>query len=111
MDNNVEEQYPERLYFSIKEVASMLEVPTSTLRFWGKTFSQIKIRKNGKGDRLYQREDIALLRTIHHLVKEKGYTLEGAKKALDNSNAIDKVKLIERLERVRVFLKELRKNL
>lgn len=109
---NLDKEYPDRLYFSIKEVAKFIDVPPSTLRYWGKEFNSLSPRKNGKGDRLYKKEDIHLIREIHHLLKEKGYTIEGAQNYLDNKgNSPDRFEVIQRLEKLKFFLKELRKNL
>ena len=109
---NLDKKYPDRLYFSIKEVAEFIDVPSSTLRYWGKEFSEIRPRTNGKGDRLYKKEDIALIREIHHLLKVKGYTIEGAQKQIaKKSSAPQRFEIVERLEKIKFFLKELRKNL
>ncbi len=110
---NFEDLEPDKLYFGIAEVAKQFDVNRSALRFWEKEFTQLKPRKNGKGDRLYTREDVALLRYIHFLLKEKGYTIEGAKKVLKENDGkpMDTYQLIERLERVSSFLKELRKQI
>lgn len=72
----------EKIWYGIGETAEALGVPASTLRFWEKEFDMIKPRKNGKGDRFYSKNDIAILRTIQYLTKVKGYTLQGAKSAL-----------------------------
>jgi DNA-binding transcriptional MerR regulator len=72
----------EKLYFSIGEVAEMFDVNTSLIRFWEKEFPQLHPKKNTRGNRVYSKKDIELFKKIHHLVKEKGYTLEGAKNAL-----------------------------
>jgi DNA-binding transcriptional MerR regulator len=72
----------EKLYFSIGEVADMFEVNASLIRFWEKEFPQLQPRKNNRGNRVYSKKDIELFRKIHELVKERGYTLEGAKNAL-----------------------------
>lgn len=66
-------------YYSISEVASMFDVSQSLLRFWESEFPNIKLAKNRKGDRLYTEKNISQLRLIYHLVKEKGFTLEGAR--------------------------------
>ncbi|MBR3558810.1 MAG: MerR family transcriptional regulator [Bacteroidales bacterium] len=71
-----------KIWYGIGETAEALGVPASTLRFWEKEFDMIKPRKNGKGDRFYSKNDIAILRTIQYLTKVKGYTLQGAKSAL-----------------------------
>ena len=69
----------EKLYFTIGEVAKMFEVNTSHIRFWSKEFEVIKPATNKKGNRLYTQSDIDNFRKIYHLVKEKGFTLKGAK--------------------------------
>jgi DNA-binding transcriptional MerR regulator len=72
----------EKLYYSIGEVADMFEVNASLIRFWEKEFPQLQPRKNNRGNRVYSKKDLELFQKIHHLVKEKGFTLEGAKNAL-----------------------------
>jgi DNA-binding transcriptional MerR regulator len=72
----------EKLFYSIGEVSDILEVPVSTIRFWENEFDILKPRKNKKGNRLFMPEDLKNLKIIHHLLKEKGMTLAGAKKQL-----------------------------
>ena len=76
------EKETEKLYYSIGEVATMFNVNTSLIRFWEKEFPQLQPRKNSRGNRVYSKKDLELFKKIHHLVKEKGFTLEGAKNAL-----------------------------
>lgn len=76
------EKKVEKLFYSIGEVAGMLNVPVSTVRFWENEFDILKPRKNKKGNRLFMPEDLKNLKIIYHLVKEKGLTLAGAKKQL-----------------------------
>src|SRR3954471_9735932 len=103
----------EKLYFSIGEVAEMFSVAPSLIRFWESEFDLIKPKKNRKGNRQFTKEDIDNVRTIYHLVKEKGFTLQGAKEMLRNdSQAVkDKMEMIESLRSVRSFLLELREKL
>ncbi|MCB9224753.1 MAG: MerR family transcriptional regulator [Crocinitomicaceae bacterium] len=92
-----------KLYYTIGEVAEMFDVNTSLIRFWEKEFSVIKPKKNKKGNRLFTTKDIENIRKIYHLVKEEGYTLEGAKSQLkstkadvsDNQGIIEKLKAIK----------------
>ena len=70
------------MYWSIGEVADSLEVNTSLLRYWEKEFGTLRPKRTSKGDRLYTKVDIEQLRRIQHLVKEKGFTLQGAKDQL-----------------------------
>jgi DNA-binding transcriptional MerR regulator len=103
----------EKLYFSIGEVAEMFSVAPSLIRFWESEFDIIKPKKNRKGNRQFTKEDIDSVRTIYHLVKEKGFTLQGAKEMLRNdSQAVrDKMEMIESLRRVRNFMAELKEKL
>jgi len=103
----------EKLYYSIGEVADVFNVAPSLIRFWESEFDIIKPKKNRKGNRQFTREDIDNVRTIYHLVKEKGFTLQGAKEMLRNdSQAVkDKMEMIDSLKRVRSFLLELREKL
>jgi len=106
-----------KLYYSIGEVASFFDVNTSLIRFWEKEFTRVKPKKNKKGNRLFTPKDIETLDKIYILVKEKGYTLDGAKKALRDkstdykvsvSNNFDKQDLISRLEKIKQKLFRLR---
>ena len=72
----------QKQYFSISEVAQMFGVNASLLRFWEKEFKQIQPKTNARGKRSYSQKDIEVIRSIYVLVKEQGFTLEGAKKAL-----------------------------
>ena len=103
----------EKLYYSIGEVAEIFTVAPSLIRFWESEFDIIKPKKNRKGNRQFTREDIDNVRTIYHLVKEKGFTLQGAKEMLRNdSQAVkDKMEMLDSLRNVRKFLVELREKL
>ncbi len=99
-------------YFSIGEVAEMLNVATSLIRFWENEFDIIKPKKNRKGNRQFTRNDIDNVKLIFHLVKEKGYTLQGAKDLLKNGNDTlkEKVEIIDSLKKVKNFLLEIREK-
>lgn len=103
----------EKKYFSIGEVAEVFKVAPSLIRFWESEFDILAPKKNKKGNRQFTKEDIDNLTVIYHLVKEKGYTLQGAKEALKNSRQkpVDKVEVIKSLEKVKDFLIELKKSL
>jgi len=103
----------EKLYYSIGEVAEQFNVAPSLIRFWESEFDLIRPKKNRKGNRQFTREDIDNVRTIYHLVKEKGFTLQGAKEMLKNdANAVkDKIELISALQNIRGFLVSLREKL
>ncbi len=103
----------EKIYYSISEVATMFSVNTSLIRFWEKEFDIIKPFKNKKGNRLFTKEDIDNFHIIYHLVKERGFTLQGAKDKLNENKTevIDNHELIKSLQKVKVFLTELKDNL
>jgi len=103
----------EKLYYSIGEVSKMFGVNNSLIRFWEKEFEILKPKKNKKGNRLFTKEDVENLKIIYHLVKERGYTLQGAKDKLkDNKKDVsNNVEIIERLEHLKSFLLELKKSL
>lgn len=98
-----------KLYYSIGEVAEMLHVAPSVLRFWETEFDCIHPIKNKRGTRSYTEHDISLLRRIHYLTRECGYTLEGAKEQLRTRSVEDpKEETVRRLQEVRSFLVELK---
>jgi DNA-binding transcriptional MerR regulator len=103
----------EKLYYPIGEVAEMLTVSTSLLRFWEKEFDILKPKKNKKGDRFFTKKDLENLKIIYSLVKEQGYTLQGARKKLEHgkSELENKIQIIASLNRVKVFLNELKNGL
>jgi DNA-binding transcriptional MerR regulator len=104
-----------KVYYTITEVAEMFNVNASLLRFWEKEFPvQLgHLKKNKKGDRFYNKNDIAKLKIIYHLVKEKRMTLEGARANLKDHKKKAKTdfNLIENLETVKRFLIDLKKSL
>jgi len=107
------EKKVEKLYYSIGEVADMLKVNTSLIRFWEKNFDIIKPHKNKKGNRYFTKEDIENLKLIYHLVKEQRMTLEGAQKKLsENKQSVsDNYKIIESLTGIKQMLLEIRDQL
>ena len=103
----------EKLYYSIGEVADMFEVKVSLIRFWEKEFDILKPKKNKKGNRMFKTKDLDNLKIIYHLVKERGYTLEGAKKKLkeNKEDTINNIQIVNRLKDIRQFLIELKQEL
>ena len=101
-----------KLYYSVGEVAEMLGVSESLLRFWEKEFPQITPKKAGRGIRQYRQEDIETLKLIYHLVKERGMTLQGARQRLEDnpkSSATESnFELVERLKAIREELVSMR---
>ena len=107
------EQETVRLYYSIGEVARMFDVNPSLIRFWEKEFDIIQPKKNKKGNRLFTQDDVDNFYIIYHLVKERGFTLEGAKKKLNEnkSGTVNNIEIIKSLNKVRDFLVEIKKEL
>lgn len=103
----------EKLYYTIGEVSEMFDVNTSLIRFWEKEFDIIQPKKNKKGNRLFTAGDIDNLKIIYHLVKERGYTLQGAREKMkDNKEDLsENVAIVERLQEIRAFLMEVKKSL
>lgn len=111
---NLGELNPQKVYYSIGEIAKMFDVNQSLLRYWEKEFDILKPTKNKKGDRFFTHKDIENLKLIYHLVKEKGYTLNGAKEMLKTEKIEEskrKLEIIESLEKVKEFILDLKKEL
>lgn len=104
---------PEKRYYSIGEVAEAFKVNTSLIRFWEKEFDVIKPKKNAKGNRKFTPEDIKNLELIFHLVKERGFTLEGAKIHLkeERQKTLSNFEIIRKLEGIKAKLIELKNQL
>jgi DNA-binding transcriptional MerR regulator len=102
-----------KIYYTIGEVSKMFNVNASLIRFWEKEFEVLQPRKNKKGNRLFTPEDVENLRIIFHLVKERGFTLQGAKAKLKENKHDVKgtVEIYDSLVRVRNFLLELKEQL
>ena len=104
---------PEKRYYKIGEVAKAFDVNTSLVRFWEKEFDVIKPKKNAKGNRLFTVDDIANFKLIYNLVKERGFTLDGAKKKLKRNpeGTINNHEIINRLEGVKAELNKIKNQL
>jgi len=102
-----------KLYYSIGEVAKMFGVNTSLIRFYEKEFDVIKPKKNRKGNRFFTPADIDNFHLIFHLTKERGYTLEGARKKLEeNPDDLQKsFEVVKTLDKIKGFLMEIKKTL
>jgi DNA-binding transcriptional MerR regulator len=100
---------PDKLYYGIGEVSKAFNVNASLIRYWEKEFDELNPKKNSKGTRRYSSIDIEKLQIIHHLVKEKGYTLEGAKDQLKILNK--NFEVIKKLEKIKANLINIKKEL
>ncbi len=104
-----------KLYYSIKEVAAELSVTETTLRYWETMFPQLSPYKGANGVRRYTKEDIKTLRTIYHLVKERGLTIAGAKRQLKGAGVKESAEnvseVIDRLKAIREELLGIKEQL
>ncbi len=103
----------DKQYYSISEVATMFKVNTSLIRYWENEFDILQPKKNRKGDRLFRQEDIQHLKLIYHLLRERKYTIEGAKQKLkeDRKLAARNFEMVQALLKVKGFLTELKEQL
>lgn len=104
---------PEKRYYSIGELSKAFNVNASLIRFWDKEFDILKPKKNAKGNRMFTPEDVKNLQLIYHLVKERGFTLEGAKIHLKEGQkkTMDKFEIIRKLEAIKTTLINLKNEL
>lgn len=102
-----------KLYYSIGEVATIFDVNASLLRFWEKEFKILKPKKNKKGNRMFTQKDVNNIQLIFYLVKDRGYTLDGAKAKLKDNvdDIIENQEIVNRLKIVKEFLIEIKANL
>ena len=103
----------DKRYYSIGEVAKAFGVNASLIRFWDSEFDILKPKKNAKGNRMFTPEDVKNLQLIYHLVKERGFTLEGAKTHLKESEkkTLDKFDIINKLETIKAQLLSIKTEL
>ena len=107
------EKVIEKTYFSIGEVSEALGISQSQIRFWEAEFDIIKPKKNRKGTRLFTKSDIKNIKIIFHLLKERGYTLQGAKEFIkkDPKSFKNNYEMIESLKKVRFLLQHIHDNI
>ncbi len=106
-------ELPEKRYYGIGEVARAFDVNTSLIRFWEKEFDVLQPKKNAKGNRKFTPKDIKNLQLIYHLVKERGFTLEGAKTHLreERQKTLTNFEIIQKLEKVKIELIKIKEQL
>ena len=106
-------ELPEKRYYGIGEVAKAFGVNASLIRFWEKEFDALKPKKNAKGNRKFTPEDIKNLKFIYHLVKERGFTLEGAKTHLkeEKQKTLSNFEIISKLEGIKEQLTKIKEQL
>jgi DNA-binding transcriptional MerR regulator len=107
------ELQPDKRYYSIGEIAKAFDVNASLIRFWDNEFDILKPKKNAKGNRMFTPEDVKNLKLIFHLVKERGFTLEGARTHLKEGQkkTMDKYEIISKLETIKVQLTNIKNGL
>jgi DNA-binding transcriptional MerR regulator len=93
----------EKIYFTIGEVAEILDVTPSSIRYWESNFDELKPQKSSKGTRHFSQKDIETLKLLHHLVKERGLTIKGAQKKLkyNREDTVNSWEIIKRLQRIK----------
>jgi len=103
----------EKRYYGIGEVAKMFDVSKSLIRFWETEFDYLKPHKNSNGERRFTQQNLDQLSLIYHLVKERGFTLDGAKREIseDKERIQQKMYHLEKLKAARTRLKEIRRKL
>lgn len=106
-------ELPEKRYYGIGELAKAFGVNTSLIRFWEKEFDVLQPKKNAKGNRKFTPQDVKNLQLIFHLVKERGFTLEGAKTHLKEHKAktLSTFDIIQKLEGVKAELTKIKNQL
>jgi len=104
---------PEKRYYGIGEVAKAFGVNTSLIRFWEKEFDVLQPKKNAKGNRKFTPQDIKNLQLIYHLVKERGFTLEGAKTHLkeEKQKTLSTFEVVQKLQKVKAELLKIKDQL
>ncbi|MBI3501418.1 MAG: MerR family transcriptional regulator [Bacteroidetes bacterium] len=107
------EKEPQKMFYSIGEVARMFKLAPSHIRFWESQFTVLKPKRNKKGNRLFTKEDLDNFHTIYHLVKERGFTLEGAKQKLkrDKKEVEESIEIVKSLKKIKGFLVEMKESL
>jgi len=102
-----------KIFYSIGEVAKIFKVNVSLIRFWEQEFEIIKPKKNKKGNRLFTKKDLENFHVIYHLVKERGFTLNGAKNKLkeNKTDTINNAEIVNRLKDIKGFLIRLKKEI
>jgi DNA-binding transcriptional MerR regulator len=107
-----EKEETKKLFYSISEVSEMFDLNASTLRFWEKEFEELKPTKNKKGNRLFTSKDIDNIALIVELVKQKGFTIQGAKEQMKSRLSADpedaRTVVVDKLKKIRAKLIELR---
>ena len=101
----------EKRYFSIGEVASKFNVNPSLIRFWEHEFKILNPKKNSRGNRKFTKKDIESLNKIYFLLKEKGYTIQGAKDYISNEKSSNQLNIVNKLKQIKNKLIEIREQL
>lgn len=101
------DHHPDRMFYTIGQVADMLDVNVSHIRYWEKEFEIIQPKRNAKGNRLFTPTDVDHFHFIYYLVKDCGLTLDGAKKKIDQDETKNKFEVVKRLKSIRIKLSTL----
>ena len=101
----------DKRYYSIGEVASKFNVNPSLIRFWEQEFKILNPKKNSRGNRKFTLKDIEAINKIYFLLKEKGYTIQGARHYINNEKTSDKLDIVNKLKLIKDKLIEIRNQL
>ena len=107
----------EKIYYSMGEITEMFDVEPTVIRYWCSQFSCLHPKRNGKGNRLFSQQDVERLKRIHHLLRERKLTIEGAKRAMRKRTIVaeeesdNDLLLLEQLQTLRAMLVELRESI
>ena len=101
----------DKRYYSIGEVSSKFNVNPSLIRFWEQEFKILNPKKNSRGNRKFTKKDIEAINKIYFLLKEKGYTIQGAKHYINNEKTSDKLDIVNKLKLIKDKLIEIRNQL
>lgn len=112
MEENDLHEVVEKQYYTITEVAEIVSESPTVLRFWEKEFEVLRPRKGSHGNRMYINRDIEIIKMIHYLVRQKRYTLSGARERLTNNSDLSKIIFLrEKLVKIREELLLIRNKL
>ena len=101
-------ELPNKFYFKVGEVSELADVPASVLRFWETEFKKIKPKRTPSGQRLYRKEDLALILKIKHLLYKKKFTIQGARQYLKSGSANQQtICSLETIDKIKIELKEI----
>ena len=112
-ETTLEDSEVKKFYYTMGEVCELLDVAPSLIRYWHSEFDEIKPIKNKKGNRLFRPQDLEVIKLIYHLLKERGFTIQGAKDYLRNNRLASQknFEMIESLKKFKALLVEMKNRM